>query len=96
MPEVHRLSKPEIVFKIFPREPSHHSPHFHIEYQGKKMSVSIDALEEMDGYLPANAKRRAFKWAEENQDFLRCAWDAIMSGKKPPKFEEKAEEKSHR
>lgn len=80
MPEVYRFSKPEIVIRIYPREPKHHKPHFHVEFQGKKMSISIDDVEEIDGYLPPNASRIELSWARENQEFLRLAWDAISCG----------------
>jgi hypothetical protein len=86
MPEVYRFSKPEIVIQIYPREPKHHKPHFHAQFQGKSMSISIDDPVKMNGYLPPNAERIVFPWARENQEFLRCAWDAVMAGKKPPKL----------
>ena len=86
MPEVYRFSKPEIVIRIYPREPKHHKPHFHVEFQGKKMSISIDDVEEIDGYLPPNARRIVLSWARENQEFLLRAWDAVRAGKKPPKL----------
>ena len=52
------------------------------------MSIGIEDLERKSGFLPRNAKRKIDDWANENQDFLRRAWDAVQSGKEVPKLEE--------
>ena len=85
MPEICRLSSPETVISIFPRE-HHQRPHFHASCQGKKISISIADLEILDGFLPNNALRRVLRWAELHKDEIQAAWDAVQSGKRPKKI----------
>ena len=85
MPEICRLSSPETVVSIFPRE-HHHRPHFHASCQGKKISISIADLEIFDGSLPNNALRLVLRWGELHKEEIQAAWDAVQSGKRPKKI----------
>ena len=81
MPEICRLSSPEIVISVFPRE-HHQRPHFHASCQGKKISLSIADLEILDGFLPNNALRRVLRWAEIHKEEIQACLECCAVGQK--------------
>lgn len=85
MPEICRLSSPETVISVLPRE-HHQRPYFHATCQGRKISISIADLEILDGSLPNNALRRVLRWGELHKVEIQAAWDAVQSGKRPRKI----------
>jgi hypothetical protein len=70
MPELSRFYG--IVIKMFHND--HQPPHFHAEYAGGQMLVSIDTLAVIAGRLPPRATSLVMEWAMEHQEELRRIW----------------------
>ncbi len=54
----------------------HNPPHFHAEYQGFKVSISIDAGI-VEGKMPKRALKLIFEWLEIHKDELTKNWKSI-------------------
>jgi len=72
MPEISRFYG--IVIKMFFNE--HVPPHFHAEYQGFKVSVSIEKGI-VDGKMPKRALKLIFELLEIHQEELIENWNSI-------------------
>ncbi len=54
----------------------HNPPHFHAEYQGFKVSISIeDGV--VEGKMPKRALKLIFEWLEIHKDELIENWKSI-------------------
>ncbi len=72
MPEISRFYG--IIIKMFFNE--HNPPHFHAEYQGFKVSISIkDGI--VEGKMPKRALKLIFEWLEIHKDELTENWKSI-------------------
>ncbi len=71
MPEISRFYG--IVIKMFYND--HPPPHFHAEYGGDQMLVSIETLGVIAGRLAPRATGLVMEWAAQHQDDLRNAWN---------------------
>jgi Domain of unknown function (DUF4160) len=70
MPEVSRFYG--IVIQIYYGD--HPPPHFHAVYSGDSAKIDIDALDIIDGRLPARALNMVLEWAKLHQAELRSAF----------------------
>lgn len=73
MPEISRFYG--IIIKMFFNE--HNPPHFHAEYQGYKISISIEKGI-VDGTMPKRALKLIFEWLEIHQEELLENWKSIQ------------------
>jgi len=71
MPEISRFYG--IVIKMFHND--HRPPHFHAEYGGDQILVTIDTLSVIAGKLRPRATGMVMEWAVEHQDELRQLWE---------------------
>lgn len=71
MPEISRFYG--IVIKMHYND--HPPPHFHAEYGGDQMLVSIDTLAVIAGKLSPHATGLVMEWAIQHQDELRTVWN---------------------
>ncbi len=71
----------------------HHTPHFHAEYAGEEVVVSIPEAEVLAGSLPSKSslpskKEKLVKaWAVLREEQLQQAWAAAVEGEPPQKIE---------
>ncbi len=72
MPEISRFYG--IIIKMFFNE--HNPPHFHAEYQGFKVSISIEGGI-VEGKMPKRALKLIFEWLEIHKDELTENWKSI-------------------
>ena len=72
MPEISRFYG--IIIKMFFNE--HNPPHFHAEYQGFKVSISIESGI-VEGKMPKRALGLIFEWLEIHKDELINNWKLI-------------------
>jgi len=72
MPEISRFYG--IIIKMFFNE--HNPPHFHAEYQGFKVSISIESGI-VEGKMPKRALSLIFEWLEIHKDELINNWKLI-------------------
>jgi len=82
MPEISRFYG--IVIKLHYRD--HAPPHFHAEYGSDEMTVEIDPLRELTGYLPRRAVGMVLDWAAIHQAELRDAWQLARARQALPKI----------
>ena len=73
MPEISRFYG--IVIKMFFNE--HNPPHFHAEYQGYKVSISIEGGI-VEGKMPKNALKLIFEWLEFHRQELLDNWETVQ------------------
>ena len=71
MPEISRFYG--VVIKMYYND--HVPPHFHAEYGGRQMIVSIDTLAVIGGKLAPRAMALVIEWAAQHQDELRMIWE---------------------
>lgn len=83
MPEVSRFYG--IVIKLHYRD--HAPPHFHAEYGSDEMTVEIDPLQEMAGYLLRRAVGMVLDWAAMHQAELAAAWQAARANLPLPQID---------
>lgn len=75
MPEISRFYG--IVIYVFYDE--HNPPHFHAEYAGCKVSISLnDGV--VKGEMPKRALKLIFEWMEKHQDELIENWELSVKG----------------
>jgi hypothetical protein len=72
MPEISRFYG--IIIRMFFNE--HYPPHFHAEYQGFKVSISIKGGI-VEGKMPKRALKLIFEWLEIHKDELIENWKSI-------------------
>lgn len=65
----------------------HKKPHFHVRYQGKKASISIENGELLAGDFPVKQLRMVLAWLEIHKDDLIADWDLAVSGDEPFRIE---------
>jgi hypothetical protein len=70
MPELSRFYG--IVVKMYYDD--HPPPHFHAEYAGQVMVVSIETLAVIQGKLPPRAMGLVLEWAVQHQAELAAVW----------------------
>jgi hypothetical protein len=73
MPEICRFYG--IIIKMYFNE--HNPPHFHIEYQGFKATISIEAGI-VEGKMPKRALNLVFEWLELHREELMDNWLTIQ------------------
>jgi hypothetical protein len=83
MPELSRFYG--IIVRMFYGD--HAPPHFHAVYQGDKISVNINTLEVIEGYMSRRAQALVLEWAELHHDELRRAWDMASRNLEPSKIQ---------
>lgn len=65
----------------------HHTPHFHAEYAGEEVVVSIPEAEVLAGSLPSKKEKLVQAWAVLREEELKQAWAAAVEGEPPQKIE---------
>lgn len=58
----------------------HPPPHFHADYGEYSVSVAIDTLDVVDGWLPRRALKSVRQWAFAHRDELRDNWQRARAG----------------
>jgi hypothetical protein len=58
----------------------HHIPHFHAEYQGEEVVVSLDG-EVLDGSIPRKKFNLVIAWAEIHNEELKANWKLLSEGR---------------
>ncbi len=59
----------------------HGAPHFHVIYQGQKLSIAIDDLRVLRGRMKARAMGLVMEWATLHRDELRANWERVVKHK---------------
>jgi hypothetical protein len=62
-------------FEIRPKENGHNTPHCHVSYQGRYISISLTDFSVLDGNLPHKQQRQASEWVEGNIQTLEKYWN---------------------
>ena len=75
MPEISRF----LGMKIFMYFNEHNPPHFHVEYNGYKASISIETFGVIDGKVPAKVLGLVVEWAENHQEELLQNWHNLKT-----------------
>lgn len=75
MPEVSRFFG--IVIRMYYDE--HNPPHFHAEYNGQKVQISIEPIYVIKGKLPRRALSLVLEWVALHQTELLANWDRARS-----------------
>ena len=75
MPELSRFLG--IVIYMYFNE--HNPPHFHVEYNEYKASISIKELGLLEGKLPSKVRSLVIEWAQEHQGELLDNWNTIQA-----------------
>ena len=65
----------------------HYTPHFHAEYAGDEVVVSIPEAEVLAGSLPSKKEKLVKAWAVLREDELQRAWAAAVEGEPPQRIE---------
>ncbi|MEM6648107.1 MAG: DUF4160 domain-containing protein [Bacteroidota bacterium] len=61
----------------------HHTPHFHAEYAGEEIVVSIPDAEVLAGSIPSKKEKLVKAWAVLRERELQQAWAAAVEGEPP-------------
>ena len=61
----------------------HHTPHFHAEYAGEEVVVSIPDAEVLAGSIPSKKEKLVKAWAVLREAELQQAWVAAVQGEAP-------------
>ena len=59
----------------------HNPPHFHAEYAGKEVVISIAGPVILSGEVSPQALRLVLRWAKLHQGELLQNWEALRSGR---------------
>lgn len=65
----------------------HHIPHFHAEYAGEEVVVSIPDAEVLAGSIPSRKEKLVKAWAVLRERELQQAWAAAVEGELPQKID---------
>ena len=79
MPELCRFFG--IVIRMYVGD--HHPPHFHAEYAGQEVQVSIEDRRVMSGGLPPRQIRLVLAWADQRETDLLAAWERAVRDEAP-------------
>ncbi len=79
MPELSRFFG--IIVRMY-AEPTavHHTPHFHVYYQGHAAVYSIAPIAMITGYMPRRQQRLIEAWAELHTEELQVDWELLIQG----------------
>lgn len=80
MPEIYRYRG--LSFRIYLLE-QHMIPHVHVYYGEHAVSININTLEVLAGYLPASKRRQAEDVIAANQSRLLAMYERARSGNNP-------------
>lgn len=58
----------------------HHTPHFHVRYQGSKASIATEDGRVLTGTIPKKQLRLIQAWVELHQDELFANWELVTNG----------------
>ena len=58
----------------------HAPPHFHARYAEHEVTLSVDTLEVMNGYVPRRVLGLVLEWAVLHRAELRERWGAARAG----------------
>ena len=64
----------------------HNCPHFHAEYQGQKIVLSLDG-EILEGSLPTTKLHMLLAWAAIHQEDLLANWQLLSAGEQSFKID---------
>jgi len=65
----------------------HPPPHFHAEYAGSMVEVTIETLEVLAGSLPRRALVLVLDWGALHQQELREDWELCRRKEQPKKIQ---------
>lgn len=74
MPEILRRYLGMIFKMQFEGHEPHHRPHIHVKFAEHEISIAIDEIEALAGYLPAKKLSKAMIYIENNQEALLKEW----------------------
>lgn len=83
MPELCRFAG--IVIRMYIGD--HAPPHFHAEYAGREIQVSITERHVMNGRLPPRQTRLVIEWAVMREAELLDAWERASNDEAPAAIE---------
>ena len=69
-----------IIRMLFMDTQQHHLPHLHVEYQGKKATISLPDGNLLEGDLPAKKLRLVQSWITIHEDELMADWALAVNG----------------
>jgi len=58
----------------------HKTPHFHAEYQGDEVVLSLDGSD-IEGSIPAKKLKLVLAWAEIHNEELAANWKLLSEGR---------------
>jgi len=58
----------------------HNVPHFHAEYQGEEVAISLDG-EVLEGSIPKKKLKLVIAWAEIHRENLEANWSLLSDGR---------------
>ena len=65
-----------IVFEIRTKEQGHNTPHCHVSYAGKEVSVSLTDYTILAGNIPPKQQKQASLWMREHSDIFNKYWNS--------------------
>lgn len=75
-----------VIYIYYQDQGVHHAPHFHAEYAGEEVVVSIPDAEVLAGSLPPKKEKLVKAWAVLREEELKQAWTAAVEGEPPQKI----------
>ncbi|MBX3044826.1 MAG: DUF4160 domain-containing protein [Ignavibacteriae bacterium] len=76
-----------IVYMYFYDNKEHKTPHIHVEYNDKKLVISIPEGEILKGDFPRNKLKLLQAWIEIHQEELMANWKLAVDGNEVFKIE---------
>ena len=76
-----------VIYMYYQDNRVHHTPHFHAEYAGEEVVVSIPDAEVLAGSIPPKKEKLVKAWAVLRERELQQAWAAAVEGEPPQKIE---------
>ncbi len=75
-----------VIYLYYQDQGVHHTPHFHAEYAGEEVVISIPDAEVLAGSLPSKKEKLVKAWAVLRERELQEAWEAAVEGDSPRKI----------
>ncbi|WCE32657.1 DUF4160 domain-containing protein [Vibrio sp. SCSIO 43137] len=70
-----------MIFRMqFEGHEPHHRPHIHVKFGEYEISIAIDNIEAIAGYLPAKKLKKALDYIENHQGALLEQWNKAVNG----------------
>jgi len=76
-----------VVSMYFLDNKQQHTPHIHVEYQGREAVVAIPSGEVIEGEIPSGKLKLLAAWVEIHQEELMADWALAVKGQSIFKIE---------